>query len=576
MPMNLRNRCLALSVAALLLAGAIATAPATAAPAATAKVATKAAKTTAKVAAKAPAKTPAAQPPLGAIWVSTEGSYYRNTPRIDRFIEDVRAKPFGEVVIQVVDKQTAYYNSKLMPKALGIPAQFDPLATLAAGLHAKPGGGVRLVAWIAPYLAGNINHSDPVAPDHPAQAHPDWLSTRANGAKTDQDGNQYLEPGLPEVQQYLEAVVREIVHNYPVDGIYFDLMGDPGEDWGYHPAALEAWRQKSGGQGTPVATDPSWIAFRAELISQALAGLTQAARSERPTIAVGAGARADGPAPATPEAFVQSAAFMRYHQDWIAWMTGPAAVSRLYLKDFKSEETEKGAFDGWLQFALRAARPSRTAVLAGVAGTMNESVLVLEQLHKALAGGAQGVALADYDKPVRDNDAREPFMNAIRHTILASDFMPMIAGVNPSGAAPQAAESPEPASPQKTAVAMIRPAPPAPKDDLAMPPPPVAVVKVEPASGDTVTSGPITEGSGEVKIKAVRPSADGLVEADTTGTVSGRSTPPRLTPEVSTRRQMLEELLSDPIFSRTNEASLIRPGEQYKAYLKKNFGNIFE
>lgn len=565
--MKLSYHTTALAFAGLLLAGALAFQSASAAPAAKtpATKASDAKATTPKApASKVTVKAPAAQPPLGAIWVSTEGSYYRNTPRIDRFIQDLRAKPFSEVVIQVVDKQTAYFNSKLMPKAMGIPAQFDPLATLSQGLRTQP-GGVRLVAWVSPYLAGNINLSDPVAPEHATLAHPEWLSQRAGGAKTDTDGNQYLEPGLPEVQQYLEAVVRELVHNYPLDGIYFDLMGDPGEDWGYHPAILEAWRQKSGSQGIPAVSDPSWIAFRAELITQALAGLTQAARAERPSIAIGAGARTDGPPPASTEAFVQTPALMRYHQDWIAWMTGPAAINRLYLKDFKSEEAEKGAFEGWLQFALRTARPSRARVMAGVAGYMNESVLALEQLRKASAAGAHGIVLADYEKPVRDSDAREPFMNAIRATVFSADYMP-VTGLTPATAAPATAAEPvEAAAEQKTAVAMLT-KPAAPRADLAMPPPP----QPRTAATDTMTTGP--QADGVVTIKRVRP---GVAAADDS-TASLTGTQARLTPEASTRRQMLGELMSDPIFSQSSEGSLIRPALKYKQYLKENFGNIFD
>ena len=49
-------------------------------------------------------------------------------------------------------------------------------------MHAGPHGAKRLIAWISPYAAGNVNSTGPEDPTHVATAHPDWLSARADGA----------------------------------------------------------------------------------------------------------------------------------------------------------------------------------------------------------------------------------------------------------------------------------------------------------------------------------------------------------------------------------------------------------
>lgn len=544
-----------------------------------------------KTAKTAPAASPAppqAAPakairPGGAIWVNSVGSFYRDTPRIGRFIEDLRGKPFHEAVIQVVENQSAFYNSALLPMALGVPAHFDPLLVLGKGLRAEP-NPVRLIAWITPYVAGNVNRSAPLPPQHVTVAHPDWLSLRANGGKADASGTLYLEPGLPEVQQYLESMVRELVHQYPIDGIYFDLMGDPDADWGYHPAMLAAWRARTGQQGNPQPGDPTWIAFRAELIGKALDGLARAARSQRAYIMVSAGARTDGPPPASPEEFRQGAAYTRYHQDWPAWAAAAKPVTRLYLQDFKSEESEPGAFEGWLDFAARTCHPRSVQLVVGVAGYLNDSILTLGQMRKAVLAGVTDVALADYGKPVRDLESQSIFMTAVARTVLAPEYYDNIAAMaRTAGRATSATLAEGAASTRTVAVALDRgPQRPRagalPGADLALPPPPLPRgvrpdLKVGAPGGAAVTSATAAQaGDGEVRVTSQRVLANEPEDAMTTTSLPA----PTVATVAATRRQMLEELVKDPEFSQSPDWTLIRPGDTSKAFLKEHYGNIFD
>ena len=57
-----------------------------------------------------------------------------------------------------------------------------------------------------------------------------------------------------------------------------------------------------------------------------------------------------------------------------------------------------------------------------------------------------------------------------------------------------------------------------------------------------------------------------------------RSKSPKTKPapvEIPTRRQMLADLLKDPMFQRSREWSLIRPDKQYEDTLRKTYKNIF-
>src|SRR5690606_18644407 len=61
-----------------------------------------------------------------------------------------------------------------------------------------------------------------------------------------------LDPGVPEVRDYVVAVVEELVREYDVDGIHLDYVRYPSPDYGYHPRARAAFEELVG-------VDPLWL-----------------------------------------------------------------------------------------------------------------------------------------------------------------------------------------------------------------------------------------------------------------------------------------------------------------------------
>ena len=53
-----------------------------------------------------------------------------------------------------------------------------------------------------------------LAADNVARTHPNWVIKYGK--------QYYLNPGLPEVQDYLVEVVRELVANYDIDAVHMD------------------------------------------------------------------------------------------------------------------------------------------------------------------------------------------------------------------------------------------------------------------------------------------------------------------------------------------------------------------
>ena len=120
-----------------------------------------------------------------------------------------------------------------------------------------------------------------------AKRHPDWLTQRSNGDKIWLEGNVHqrvwLNPLHPEVQQFIEDLVVEIVSNYDLDGIQFDDHFGYPSDFGYDELTLKLYRQEHGGKSPPSdPLDPEWIEWRANKITQYMERIFGAIKESKP------------------------------------------------------------------------------------------------------------------------------------------------------------------------------------------------------------------------------------------------------------------------------------------------------
>lgn len=183
-------------------------------------------------ASSAPAPTAEAAPPAGnadearLMWVSykewetmdfsTEAAF---AAQAEAMMANCADLGLDRVLVQVRPFADALYPSALFPWSdlcTGVQGQdpgFDPLAILVEQAH---GAGLAIEAWVNPYRV-RLNGSYPageLAADNPAVAHPEWAKEAAGGI--------YLDPASPDVQEYIAAGVRELLENYPLDGVHFD------------------------------------------------------------------------------------------------------------------------------------------------------------------------------------------------------------------------------------------------------------------------------------------------------------------------------------------------------------------
>lgn len=105
-----------------------------------------------------------------------------------------------------------------------------------------------------------------------AMRHPDWLTTQRDGNAVWLEGihpRVWLNPFKPEVQQFIQELVLEVVTRYDIDGIQFDdHFGLPAE-FGYDPETIALYQQEHNGRHPPNdPQDAEWIRWRADKITR--------------------------------------------------------------------------------------------------------------------------------------------------------------------------------------------------------------------------------------------------------------------------------------------------------------------
>lgn len=135
----------------------------------------------------------------------------------DDILDRAKATGFNAIFLQVRSAGDAMYASQLEPWSASLTGQqgkdpgYDPLAYAVAAAHAR---GLELHAWINPYRAGNTTDSLALAPNQIFHTRRDLV--RIYG------GSLWMDPGEPDVQDFVVGVVKDIVQRYDVDGVHAD------------------------------------------------------------------------------------------------------------------------------------------------------------------------------------------------------------------------------------------------------------------------------------------------------------------------------------------------------------------
>lgn len=223
-----------------------------------------------------------------------------------------------------------------------------------------------------------------------AKTHPDWIAQRADGSEVWLEGGRierrWLSPFHPQVRQFLTAIVAEIAANYDVDGIQFDdHLGLP-VDFGYDDYTVKLYQSEHSGKRPPTDhTDPGWVRWRANKISNLTAQLFHTVKALKPDCVFSL-----SPNP-------QEFAYATYLQDWSRW-ENLGYVEELIVQVYRSDLPR---FVSELRHpTVQRARghvPTGIGILAGLKGRDVPMKQIVEQVETVRKEGLGGVSLFFYE-----------------------------------------------------------------------------------------------------------------------------------------------------------------------------------
>ena len=363
----------------------------------------------------------ASEPPSSetrALWVLRTS--LTSPASIATLVRTAREHGFNTLLVQVRGRGDAYFNGGVEPRAAELqrrPAAFDPLATVLASAHAA---GLRVHAWVNVNLISSAADL-PIAPTHIVHRHPEWLMVprdlaqelarvredspayvgklaRWSRAQPAEIEGLYVSPILPAAAAHVDAVVRDLVTRYPVDGVHLDYARYPSSRFDYSRGAIREFRAAIRPTLTVTArraveaqepVDPlvypdtfpeAWKAFRIQRMTALVARLQKTIKSARQSALVTVATAPD-----------LADARDRKLQDWGAWLQSGLvdAVCPMAYTPEPAQFAEQIA-------AARDVKGGR-AVWAGIGAYRLPPAQTIENIQTARRLGTAGVVLFSYD-----------------------------------------------------------------------------------------------------------------------------------------------------------------------------------
>lgn len=283
-----------------------------------------------------PVDRPLAQTEIRAMWLD-RGTLVRAGSRqgLDDVFERLAAAGINTVFVETVNAGYPIYPSRIAPQQNPLTRHWDPLA---AAVSAGKEHGIEVHAWVWIFAAGNQRHNQVL--NLPYNYLGPLLNANIDWAGYDRRGNiippgqtkPFLDPGNPEVRNYLMRLLNEIATNYDVDGIQFDYIRYPFQDpnnnrtYGYGTQSRLAFRRMTGVDPAILSPFPDaqataaeqqrqrrlwtqWTEFRINLVNSFVAEASQTLRRRNPDLTISAAVFA----------YPRQERLQKLQQDWETW-----------------------------------------------------------------------------------------------------------------------------------------------------------------------------------------------------------------------------------------------------------------
>ncbi len=283
-----------------------------------------------------PVDRPLAQTEIRAMWLD-RGTLVRAGSRqgLEDVFERLSAAGINTVFVETVNAGYPIYPSRVAPQQNPLTRHWDPLD---AAVSAGKAHGIEVHAWVWIFAAGNQRHNQVL--NLPYNYLGPVLNANIDWAGYDRRGNiippgqtkPFLDPGNPEVRNYLMRILNEIASNYDVDGIQFDYIRYPFQDpannrtYGYGTESRLAFRRMTGIDPAVLSPQPDprastaeqqrqrrlwnqWTEFRINQVNSFVSEASQSLRRRNPDLTISAAVFA----------YPRQERLQKLQQDWETW-----------------------------------------------------------------------------------------------------------------------------------------------------------------------------------------------------------------------------------------------------------------
>jgi uncharacterized lipoprotein YddW (UPF0748 family) len=276
----------------------------------------------------------AAHPAIRGVWIPQPAhtDFWNSPADMARHLAALNNAGINTLCVVVWNQGRTYFKSPTLKKLIGVDVDErlvgrDPLAEVVAA--AKP-YNMRIYAWFEFGFAADVRDGKG---REISLKNPHWVAQKADGSPLIRNGFRWLNAFDVAVQDFLLAMMMEVVDGYDITGIQGDdrLPAFPGEG-GYNDNVKAAYAAAHQGRMPPTNhKDSAWVQWRADRLGEFQARVYRETKRRKPQMEV----------TLAPPVFPWSRD--AWLMDWPAWMQAgivDRVFPQIYRKDVASYEAE--------------------------------------------------------------------------------------------------------------------------------------------------------------------------------------------------------------------------------------------
>ncbi len=345
-----------------------------------------------------------ADPAFRGVWVNAFDEGLKSRGQIDDLVGRTATGRYNAIVAEVLAYQDdegnghgAYWHSDIIPWAAETDADFDPLAYLVEQAHAV---GVEVHCWLVPFRVCEVW---PPSGNSLLAGHAEWLTVTddyMDQGPVPVSGYYLLDPGSPDVQDYLMSIVVELCTDYEIDGIHWDYIRYTNRNAGYpttmeyEGSTLRRYQRITGSSDVPSTIDEDWSDFRrrtvTEVVRRARFEIPRITENPRQPLRHTAALITSYPAASD---FTETRPYRELFCNWEYWARMgylDATIPMAYFAEYHAPDT----YRAWVDHSVGWAYDRHTYI--GVGTFVNYSDDSVTQIEYAFDHGAHGVCTYSY------------------------------------------------------------------------------------------------------------------------------------------------------------------------------------